>query len=82
LPSGSGTSAQGFGLVAETKVPFKRRFSDPTPPPPLDRSGHRYWCHLEWNPLRNTGHSRESGNPLRRRRISNGLRGRFPFSRE
>jgi hypothetical protein len=47
--------------------------------PPAKR---RCWCHLEGNPFRNNGHSRESGNPVRRRRISNGLRSRFPLSRE
>ena len=38
----------------------------------------RCWCHLESDPLRNTCHSREGRNPVRRRRISKGLRSRFP----
>jgi hypothetical protein len=37
------------------------------------------WCHLEWDPFRNIGHSRESGNPVRRRRTSMGLRNGFPL---
>jgi hypothetical protein len=37
---------------------------------------------LGWDPFRNAGHSRESGNPVRRQHISEGLRSRFPLSRE
>ena len=37
----------------------------------------RCWCHLEWGSTRAAGHSRESGNPVRRQHISKGLRSRF-----
>jgi hypothetical protein len=49
-----------------------------------------WWCHLEWNPFPDAGHSRESGNPVRGQGISKGLRSGLPpfgklrasFSRE
>ena len=40
------------------------------------------WCYLEWRPTRAGGHSRESGNPVRRQHISKDSRSRFPLSRE
>jgi hypothetical protein len=44
-----------------------------------------WWCHLQYHPLRNAGHSREKlalslpkgGNPVRGQRISEGLRSGF-----
>ena len=52
-------------------------------------SRRRCWCHLEWGSTRaaghsreRPGHSRESGNPVRRQRTSEGLPSGFPLSRE
>ncbi len=42
----------------------------------------RQWRHLKYQPERNASHSRESGNPVREERISQGLRSGFPLSRE
>jgi hypothetical protein len=42
----------------------------------------RWWYHLDWKPLRNTGHSCVNGNLFREGRISNCLPSGFPPSRE
>jgi hypothetical protein len=39
-----------------------------------------WWCHLKYHPLRNAGHSRESGNPVREQRISPGFQSGFAFA--
>ena len=36
------------------------------------------WCHLDWQPLPNAGHSRGSENPAHGQRTSEGLRSGFP----
>ena len=62
-------SVQGFHSIIE---PHKQ----------ATYSDLRCRCHLEWDPIRNTSHSRESGNPVRRQRISECWRSGFPLARE